>query len=161
MSRCSSYGAGGSSVGPLLGNGGVDPWTNVNDVLVNAHTKYGWILGVDLRYIQNCDGKVYYYGAGSSNGHANGTCVRIDPSTFSASHTPGETCGKGLPGSGSVTPGGENKVDQAISWAMKNHGLVPGQNLRYLQFSGGKTYFYAAGSSAGTAGSDCYRMDPR
>ena len=58
-------------------------------------------------------------------------------------------------------PGGENKVDQAIAWGMKNHGLVPGQNLRYIQFAGGKTYFYAGGNSSGNAGSDCFRMDPR
>ena len=59
------------------------------------------------------------------------------------------------------SPSGENKLDQAIAWGMKNHGLVPGQNLRYIQFAGGKTYFYAGGNSSGNAGSDCYRMDPR
>ena len=86
----------------------------------------------------------------------------IDPSTFSTCHTPGETVGQGLPGTGQMgAPDGENKVDQAIAWGMKNHGLVPGQNLRYIQFAGGKTYFYAAGGSSGNAGSDCHRMDPR
>ena len=162
LSRCSTHAAGGESVGAGLGNAGVDPWTNVNDILVNAHTKYGWLLGVELRYIQNVDGKVYYYGGGGSSGNANGTCVRIDPSTFSTCHTPGETVGQGLPGTGQMgAPDGENKVDQAIAWGMKNHGLVPGQNLRYIQFAGGKTYFYAAGGSSGNAGSDCHRMDPR
>ena len=162
LSRCSTNAAGGQAVGAGLANGGVDPWTNVNDILVNAHTKYGWLLGVELRYIQNVGGKVYYYGGGTSSGNANGTCVRVDPSTFSTCHTPGETVGQGLPGTGQMSaPGGENKIDQAIAWGMKNHGLVPGQNLRYIQFAGGKTYFYAAGSSSGNAGSDCFRMDPR
>ena len=37
-------------------------------------------------------------------------------------------------------PSGENKLDQAIAWH-KNHGLVPGQSLRYIQFAGGRHIF--------------------
>ena len=50
-----------------------------------------------------------------------------------------------------------NKIAEAAIKA----GHVPGQSLRYIQFAGGKIYFYGPGGSSGAAGNDCFRFDPK
>lgn len=161
LKTCTITNTPNSCVGPALPNcsQGQDPFTNPSDVVTNAVMKYGFIAGCDLRYIQNVDGKCYYYGGGVGSGAGNNTVMLINPRNFHALHTPGEAVGAPLAQGGQHNDtGGENKLDKALTLAIKA-GHVPGQSLRYIQFAGGKIYFYGPGSSSGAAGNDCFRFD--
>ena len=163
LKTCTITNTPGEAVGPRLPNSGQDPFTNPSDIVTNAVMKYGWIPGVDLRYVERSasNGKCYYYGGGIGSGAANNTCILVSPRNFNASHTPGETMGAQLAQSEQHDDtGGENRLDKALALAIKA-GHVPGQSLRYIQFAGGKIYFYGPGGSSGAAGNDCFRFDPK
>jgi hypothetical protein len=72
----------GESVGAQLAQSGQHNDTggeNKLDKALALAIKAGHVPGQSLRYIQFADGKIYFYGPGSSVGAAGNDCFRFDP----------------------------------------------------------------------------------
>lgn len=113
---------------------------------------------VDARYVQRYDDYCYYYAEGTESGkggHYTWQLSRYGKAVLV--HTPGESVGAHLTGSGKKA-----WVDAktCVEEGQKASGATPGSpGFRYIQHANGVCYFYAAGSSSGRGGNELYRLD--
>jgi len=70
--------AGGEICGIHLQGSGKAEWKGIEDAVSIAQS-LGHVMGESCRYVQNANGKAYFYAGGSENGHAGPNNWRLDP----------------------------------------------------------------------------------